>query len=66
MKLDAICDLLRGSKAVSHDAVLFLWVPASLIADGLKVIEAWGFRCFTHAIWHKGGERHGLVFPDEP
>ncbi|AXK66459.1 MT-A70 family methyltransferase [Burkholderia sp. IDO3] len=62
MKLDAICDLLRGSKAVSPDAVLFLWVPASLIAEGLKVIEAWGFRYITHAIWHKGESGMGSYF----
>ncbi|TDQ75492.1 Spo0J and IME4 domain-containing protein [Paraburkholderia silvatlantica] len=62
MKLDAICDLLRGSKAVSSDAVLFLWIPASLIVEGLKVIKAWGFRYITHAIWHKGESGMGSYF----
>lgn len=62
MKLDDICDLLRGSQAVSSDAVLFLWVPASRIVDGLKVIEAWGFRYITHAVWNKGEGGMGSYF----
>jgi len=62
MKLDEICNLLRDSKAVAYDAVLFLWVPASLMAEGLKVIEAWGFKYRTQAIWHKGGSGMGPYF----
>jgi len=62
MKLDDICNLLRGSQSVASDAVLFLWVPASLIAEGLKVLEAWGFRYITHAVWHKGEGGMGSYF----
>jgi len=28
---------------VAEDAVLFLWVPATLLKHGLEVVEAWGF-----------------------
>jgi len=62
MKIDAICDLLRDSRAVAVDSALFLWVPASLIAEGLKVIEAWGFRYVTQAIWHKCENGMGTYF----
>ena len=35
------------------DAVLFLWVPASLLQTGLDVVTAWGFRYKTNFIWKK-------------
>jgi len=48
--IKSICDL----KFPIHDnAILFLWVPPSLIASGLKVCEAWGFSYRTHIIWDK-------------
>ena len=34
-------------------SVLFLWVPASLIPDGLDVVKAWGFSYKTQMIWAK-------------
>ena len=42
------------------NAVLFLWVPSSLIPDGLKVMEAWGFKYVTSAVWVK---RRHVVSP---
>ncbi len=36
-----------------RNAVLFLWVPSSLLPDGLQVMEAWGFKYVTSAIWAK-------------
>lgn len=42
------------------NAVLFLWVPSSLIPDGLKVMEAWGFKYITSAVWVK---RRHVVTP---
>jgi N6-adenosine-specific RNA methylase IME4 len=62
MPLNEICDLLRGKPVVARAAALFLWVPASLIGDGLKVIEAWGFKYRTQAIWAKGGSGMGPYF----
>ncbi len=32
---------------------LYLWVPNALLAEGLKVIESWGFTYKTNLIWHK-------------
>jgi len=34
-------------------SVLFLWVPAALIPDGLSVVSAWGFAYKTQMIWAK-------------
>ncbi|MEI7957270.1 MAG: MT-A70 family methyltransferase [Verrucomicrobiota bacterium] len=57
MKLRAICKL-PVAQVAENDAVLALWVPPSLLADGLKVIKAWGFEFKTSAVWDK--ERPGL------
>lgn len=32
---------------------LYLWVPNALLAEGLKVMESWGFTYKTNIIWHK-------------
>lgn len=32
---------------------LYLWVPNALLADGLRVMEAWGFTYKTNLVWHK-------------
>jgi len=34
---------LRVDRVALDDSLLFLWVPASMIADGLKVMTGWGF-----------------------
>lgn len=34
-------------------AHLYLWVPNALLAEGLQVMEAWGFHYKTNLIWHK-------------
>lgn len=36
-----------------EDALLVLWVPSSLLSDGLEVMEAWGFRQTQTHIWVK-------------
>lgn len=36
--------------ATSH---LYLWVPNALLAEGLDVMEAWGFAYKTNLVWHK-------------
>jgi N6-adenosine-specific RNA methylase IME4 len=38
---------------VTKTAHLYLWVPNALLPDGLKVMEAWGFRYKTNIVWHK-------------
>lgn len=32
---------------------LYLWVPNALLAEGMKVLEKWGFEYKTNIIWHK-------------
>jgi len=38
---------------VSPTAHLYLWVPNALLADGLRVMQAWGFEYKTNIVWHK-------------
>lgn len=32
---------------------LYLWVPNALMAEGLAVMDAWGFQYKTNLVWHK-------------
>jgi N6-adenosine-specific RNA methylase IME4 len=32
---------------------LYLWVPNALLAEGLQVMEAWGFQYKSNIVWHK-------------
>lgn len=32
---------------------LYLWVPNALLPEGLRVMEAWGFRYKSNLVWHK-------------
>lgn len=41
------------SAATTPDAHLYLWVPNALLAEGLAVMQAWGFKYKTNIIWHK-------------
>lgn len=66
MKLDEICDLpvSRISADPSH---LYLWVPNALLPDGLRVMDAWGFRYVSNIVWHKirkdgGSDGRGVGF----
>lgn len=34
-------------------AHLYLWVPNALLPEGLKVMEAWGFKYKSNIVWHK-------------
>jgi N6-adenosine-specific RNA methylase IME4/ParB-like chromosome segregation protein Spo0J len=43
---------------VAEHAALFLWVPSSLLVEGLKVMLAWGFEYRTSLVWVK--DRIGL------
>jgi N6-adenosine-specific RNA methylase IME4 len=38
------------AKSKSH---LYLWVPNALLAEGLAVMQAWGFTYKTNIVWHK-------------
>jgi len=39
--------------ANEKQSVLFLWVPAALIAEGLEVIKGWGFIYKSQMVWKK-------------
>src|SRR5687767_5124894 len=48
-------------------AHLYLWVPNALLPEGLRVVEAWGFRYKSNLIWHKvrkdgGSDGRGVGF----
>jgi len=66
MTLDEICALPVGEIGAdpSH---LYLWVPNALLPDGLKVMEAWGYRYVSNIVWHKirkdgGSDGRGVGF----
>lgn len=48
-------------------AHLYLWVPNALLPEGLRVMEAWGFKYKSNLIWHKirkdgGSDGRGVGF----
>jgi MT-A70 family protein len=38
---------------LAPNAHLYLWVPNALLPDGMKVMEAWGFRYVSNIVWAK-------------
>lgn len=52
MDLREICALPVRS-VVAKNSHLYLWVPNALLPDGLKVMEAWGFRYVSNIVWAK-------------
>jgi N6-adenosine-specific RNA methylase IME4 len=66
MTFDDICALpVEGLAAEA--AHLYLWVPNALLPEGLRVLEAWGFRYKSNLIWHKvrkdgGSDGRGVGF----
>ena len=66
MKLADILALPVGALA-ADTAHLYLWVPNTLLPDGLRVMEAWGFQYKSNLVWHKirkdgGSDGSGLGF----
>lgn len=66
MTLEEICDLPVAS-LTADPAHLYLWVPNALLPEGLKVMEAWGFRYISNIVWHKvrkdgGSDGRGVGF----
>jgi hypothetical protein len=53
MPLDEIMALPVADLA-HYDAVLFLWCPAPMTPEGMRVISAWGFKLRTGMVWDKG------------
>lgn len=44
---------LPVSTVVEESSHLYLWVPNALLAEGMKVMKAWGFTYKTNLVWHK-------------
>ncbi len=66
MTLQEIKDL-PVEAIVEDTAHLYLWVPNALLAEGLQVMEHWGFTYKTNLIWYKirkdgGPDRRGVGF----
>jgi N6-adenosine-specific RNA methylase IME4 len=52
MKLDEILSL-PVAQLTGDTAHLYLWVPNALLAEGLRVMDAWGFQYKSNIVWHK-------------
>ena len=58
---------LPVDRVVEEPAHLYLWVPNALLPDGLRVMQAWGFRYKGNLVWHKvrkdgGSDGRGVGF----
>jgi Transcriptional activator, adenine-specific DNA methyltransferase len=54
MPLDEIKALCAGEKSpATRDALLFLWVTANRLDDGIDVLRSWGFDYVTCLVWDK-------------
>jgi N6-adenosine-specific RNA methylase IME4 len=66
MSLQEIKDL-PVEAIVADTAHLYLWVPNALLAEGMQVMEHWGFTYKTNLVWYKvrkdgGPDRRGVGF----
>lgn len=52
MELADIC-AMPVAELAADTAHLYLWVPNALLAEGLAVMQAWGFEYKTNIIWEK-------------
>lgn len=66
LSLDDVCALPVGgiAEGTSH---LYLWVPNAILPDGLRVMDAWGFKYKANIVWHKlrkdgGSDGRGVGF----
>ena len=58
MKLEDICAMPVKQRSTAN-GTLFLWVPASLVQEGLQVMSAWGYKFKTSGVWKKGNSGLG-------
>lgn len=66
MTLDEIC-AFPVAEIAADPSHLYLWVPNALLPEGLRVMEAWGFRYISNIVWHKvrkdgGSDGRGVGF----
>ena len=57
MQIEDLCAL---KVPAAENSVLYLWATAPRLPEAMMLIEAWGFRYKTHAIWDK--EKEGLGY----
>jgi N6-adenosine-specific RNA methylase IME4 len=50
--IEQLTDLEPGRLA-AEDAVLFLWVPAGSLPDGVMLLDVWGFQYRSSMVWVK-------------
>lgn len=54
MPLDEIKALCAGDRSpFTRDAIVYLWVTANRLADGIDVLRAWGFAYVSCIVWDK-------------
>jgi N6-adenosine-specific RNA methylase IME4 len=58
---------LPVAEIAAAESHLYLWVPNTLLADGLMVMEEWGFTYKANLVWHKvradgGSDGRGVGF----
>ncbi len=66
LSVEQIC-ALPVAAVVEATAHLYLWVPNALLPEGLRVLNAWGFRYKSNIVWHKlrkdgGSDGRGVGF----
>ena len=61
MSLDDICNM-PVSKLAAADSILFLWTTSPKLEEGLRVLNSWGFKYTTCAIWDKQKKGLGYYF----
>lgn len=52
MSFEEICDL-PVDDVTAKNSHLYLWVPNALLPEGIKVMQAWGYRYVSNVIWAK-------------
>jgi N6-adenosine-specific RNA methylase IME4 len=53
MNIDDICNLPVKKLISSTGAILALWVPSSMLQDGLNIMKMWGFQQKQTFVWVK-------------
>lgn len=63
MSTDRICAMGEAIREIAADqSFCFLWVTTATVPDGLRVLEAWGFRYTSFYFWAKPRFTVGQTF----
>ena len=52
LSIEEICQIPVASVAAT-ESHLYLWVPNALLAEGLQVMQRWGFQYKSNIVWYK-------------